>query len=312
MRPMRFRLRLVFLLAFVLPIIGFATAAHALTVAVVVARGDTVHAQFSSALSASMGDSAHRLVTIEFIDGQLGASPAEPVDLVIAAGFAATEAAIAKFQRPVLATLVNTRQIGILRTRHPDASVSAIVLDQPIERHIRLVRATLARRVTLACLLGPETLMFGDELAETATRLNLQLVSSRILSSAELLPALDRILQASDALLALPDPITSSPTTARAILLSSYRLRRPVFAYSKAFVDAGALAAVFSSPADIGHDTAEWLSSLDSQARIDSLPPPRNPRYFGIAVNRQVARALRLEIADDASLLEQVGAGDVP
>nr|MBL8457364.1 hypothetical protein [Zoogloeaceae bacterium] len=96
------------------------------------------------------------------------------------------------------------------------------------------------------------------------------------------------------------------------ILLSCYRQRRPVFAYSKAYVDAGALAAVYSSPADIGRDTAEWLSSLDGGVTIDALPRPRAPRQFGVAVNRQVARALSLNVPDEASLLEAVRAGGPP
>lgn len=305
---MRFKIRKAFLLVFGLLMVGLATPAAALNVAVVVSQGDAIHAQFSRALAASTDRPDHRMMTLELVQGRFGVIPDEPVDLVIAAGFAATEAAIERFASPILATLVNTRQLGILQERHPTARLSAILLDQPIERHVRLVRAALKDKVRLAVLLGPETLIFEDELTSTTARLEVQLVSRRISTSAELLPALDRILEVSDALLTLPDPVTSSPTTARAILLSSYRLRRPVFAYSKAYVDAGALAAVFSSPADIGRDTAQWLASLAGQVRLDALPPPRAPRHFGIAVNRQVARALSLDVPDDASLLEQVRA----
>lgn len=309
---MRFKIRQLLLLICVLLVTGNSARAFALNVALIVSPGDTVHAQFSNALAASASHSNHRIITIELIQGQIGTIPDEPPDLVIAAGFAASEAAITSFEAPVLATLINTRQLGILRTRHPDARLSAILLDQPIERHLRLVRAALADKPRLAVLLGPETLMFEEELARTAAKMDVLLVSRRISTQTELLPALDRILESSDALLILPDPVTSSPTTARAILLSSYRLRRPVLAYSKAFVDAGALAAVFSSPADIGRDTAQWLNSLNASKAIESLPPPRSPRQFGVAVNRQVARALSLDLPDDASLLEQVSAGEVP
>lgn len=309
---MRFKIRQLFLLMFVLLVTGVSARAFALNVAVVVSPGDAIHAQFSNALAASASHSGHRIITIELVRGKIDAMPGEPLDLVIAAGFAASEAAIASFEVPVLATLVNTRQFGILQARHPDARLSAILLDQPIERHLRLVRAALTDKLRLAVLLGPETIMFEDELARTAAKMDVLLVSRRISTQAELLPALDRILESSDALLILPDPVTSSPTTARAILLSSYRLRRPVLAYSKAFVDAGALAAVFSSPADIGRDTAHWLNSLDGSKAVEALPPPRSPRQFGIAVNRQVARALSLDLPDDASLLERVSAGEAP
>lgn len=309
---MRFKAGQVLLLIFGLLTIGAPARAHALDIAVVLARGDVIHAQFGSALVTFAVRSDHRIVKIELVDGKIGAPPEQSFDLVIAAGFAATEAAIARFAGPVLATLINTRQLEVLQERHPNAMLSAILLDQPLERHVRLAHAALGRDIRLAVLLGPETHMFEDELASAAKQLGVQLVARPISTSAELLPALDRVLETSDALLTLPDPVTSSPTTARAILLSCYRQRRPVFAYSKAYVDAGALAAVYSSPADIGRDTAEWLSSLNGGATIDALPRPRAPRQFGVAVNRQVARALSLNVPDEASLLEAVRAGGAP
>lgn len=307
---MRLNLGLFLLLSLVMPLLGLSASAHALNVALVLSPEDRIHTQFSTALEISIAGSGHRIMTIEFKDGQLGPLPAEPVDIVIAAGMAAAEAAITTLRKPVMATLVNTRQAGILQSKYPEAVVSAIVLDQPFERHFRLVRAILPEPFRLAIVLGPETAAFSDELAKTAERLHVNLSASPVLTPDALFPALEQILDASDGLLALPDPVISSPLTARAILLASYRMRRPVFAYSKAFVDAGALGAVYTSPADIGHDTAAWLKSLDVGAALDRLPPPRHPRLFDIAINRRVGRALRLEIADDATLREQVSAGD--
>jgi putative ABC transport system substrate-binding protein len=53
-------------------------------------------------------------------------------------------------------------------------------------------------------------------------------------------------LHHSDVLLALPDSNIYNSKTVKNILLTSYRYRKPVIGFSKNFVDAGALAAIYS------------------------------------------------------------------
>ena len=102
----------------------------------------------------------------------------------------------------------------------------------------------------------------------------------------------------------------SSPSAARSILLTSYRFQKPIVAFSRAYVDAGALAAIFTTPEQVAADLIAWLR-LQKDESVQ-LPPPRGPASFDIAVNRQVARALGLSVADDAELLRLIATGDQP
>ena len=129
-------------------------------------------------------------------------------------------------------------------------------------------------------------------------------------SDKALIAGREELLSASEVLLALPDPMLSSPTAARSILLTSYRYQKPIIAFSRAYVTAGALAAVFITPAQVADDLIDWLRTQDPK-RV-TLPPPRDPAAFEIAVNRQVARALGIDVPDDSELLRLTAGGGQP
>lgn len=187
--------------------------------------------------------------------------------------------------------------------------MSAFVLDQPLERQFRLLKAVQpdARRAGL--LLGPEQ---GGLAAfeQAATRAGLGLVAQVVGDEGALIRALETVLRDSDSFVAVPDALLSTPSAARSILLTSYRFQKPIVAFSRAYVSAGALAAIFTTPEQVAADLIAWLrTQKDDDVQ---LPPPRGPASFDIAVNRQVARALGLSVADDAELLRLIATGDQP
>jgi ABC-type uncharacterized transport system substrate-binding protein len=99
----------------------------------------------------------------------------------------------------------------------------------------------------------------------------------------------------------------SGPAAARTILLTSYRHRRPVFAHSAAYVTAGALAAVFSTPEHVAVDVADLLAGATEPSGL--VRRIHSPRRFDVAVNRAVARALGLVVADEPALRERIAGG---
>lgn len=88
------------------------------------------------------------------------------------------------------------------------------------------------------------------------------------------------------------------------ILLTTYRAGLPLLAYSAATVDAGALAAVFSTPENIAQQLAEWLAQQNVSAI--NLPKSRVPRYFDVALNKQVARSLNMSIPERETVLQRM------
>lgn len=281
--------------------------ARALDITVVLAQTEGAPRNFVDALRTLLPEGQHRLNVAGAVDSGINESALERPDVIVAAGAGAVEAVIGRTRRPVLAVLLSRQQFANLRARFPAASMSAIVLDQPLRRQLKLVRAVMPKAIRVGVLLGPESSALETELADAAASENLQLRSQQVLQAADVLSAAERLLDASDALLAIPDPVATNPASARAVLLTSYRYRRPMLAYSQAYVEAGALAAVFSSPSDVALDVADWVAT-QGHGPV-SLPAARSPSRFGVAVNRQVARSLGLNIVDDISLQKAISGG---
>lgn len=281
-----------------------AAPAAALEVTLVLSQRDGAHAKFAEALRAELEATAHRLTDGGSVEGGIGDEDIADADLIVASGIAAAAAAVEHGVAPTLAVLITRSQYQDLRRRYPDAALSAIVLDQPPERQLALLRAVLPHGRKIGVLFGPQTQVHADDFDDAAARAGLDLVGKEVSVASDLMPALKQALESADALIALADPLLSTSAAARSLLLSSYRYRRPVVAYSQAYVDAGALAAVFSRPGDIARDVADWLHEMRDDA--GHVPQVRAPRHFDIAINHQVARALNLDVADAATVMARL------
>lgn len=262
-------------------------------------RGETQTAYLDALRGRLASAAALRLIDAGTAGGPLEKSMLERADALIAVGAEAADALAAQTSSPILAVLISQANLAALQARHPKARLGGIVLDQPMARHFRLIRAALPECSRVGMLLGPQSSAQRGVLAEAATREGLKPSFAQIEDTTELLPALERLLDANDVILAVPDTTVFTATTARPILLTTYRHRKPMFGYSQAYVTAGALAAVFSSPEDVADQTAAWL--LESGGR-SGPPAAATPRGFSVSVNRHVARALGLDIQSDAAL----------
>jgi hypothetical protein len=291
-------------------LLGLVFPAHAqLDVAVVISQRGGAHAAFALACSRAAAGLGHRVLDAGTPAEGLDDVALARADLVVASGDAALSAALRLNPRPTLAAMIGQARFDALRMAHPDRPLSAFTLDQPAERQFRLLKAVLPDARRAGVLLGPER---GDrvDLERAAAASGLDLFVRVIGDEAELIRGLEAVLRDSDSLIAVPDAMLSSPSAARSILLTSYRFQKPIVAFSRAYVDAGALAAIFTTPEQVAADLIAWLR-LQKDESVQ-LPPPRGPASFDIAVNRQVARALGLSVADDAELLRLIATGDQP
>lgn len=240
-----------------------------------------------------------------------GASP--PPRLVVAVGAAALGAVVAWAQPlavppPVLAALLPrqafTRELERSGRR---LAASAVILDQPPARQVELIRAALpaARRVGL--LLGPASRPSALDVSEAIAAAGMSVKADDV-EQRGTVGALQSVLDDSDVLLALADPSVFNGDTLAGILAAGYRRQVPLVAFSPSYVKAGALAAVYATPAQIGRAAADavrrWLAG-------GVLPPVAPPREFSIDVNPAVARSLGLAIDADA-LRARLGAERQP
>lgn len=230
------------------------------------------------------------------------------VSVVVAVGVQAMRAAAAwEGAPPILNVLVPRASFehvlaesGRLRSR---SRFSAIFLDQPLLRQLNLIRELLPGRKRIAVLLGPDSGLFLPRLRAAVARSGHELVAEEVGAEFEVIPALSALLAGADLLLALPDSVVFTRESARSILLTTYRYQKPMFGFSQSYVNAGALAAVFSTPAQIARQTATLLRTLPEAPGVRAtLPAPVYPAFFSVAVNRSVARALALDPPADGVL----------
>jgi hypothetical protein len=230
------------------------------------------------------------------------------VAVVVAVGVQAMRAAAAwEAAPPTLSVLVPRASFervlsdsGRLRSR---ARFSAIFLDQPLSRQLNLIREVLPGRRRVGVLLGPDSVFFLPRLRSAVARSGHELASEEVGAEFEVIPALSGLLAGADLLLALPDSVVFTRESARSILLTTYRYQKPMIGFSQSYVNAGALAAVFSTPAQIARQTAALLRALpEGQGARTALPAAAYPAFFSVAVNRSVARALALDPPADGAL----------
>ncbi len=283
------------------------TAAALDGVTVVLSEEGGAYAQVADKLRDTLAQSAARppvkLVTLRTLKDS-DSLRADPGQLLVAVGTGAMQALAQQNQpAPILNVLVPraafekaTRQNRRLGDPH---RFSAIYLDQPWARQFALIRHTLPNRTRVGVLLGPDSAELAPALRAAAKAAGLVATIEKIDEESDLLPALKRLLGDSEALLAIPDPLIYNRSTVQSILLTTYRQQVPLFGFSPSYVKAGALAAVYSVPEQIGQQAAEIIQRFAADRH---LPPPQPPRYFSVGTNAQVARSLGFVLDDEAIL----------
>jgi putative tryptophan/tyrosine transport system substrate-binding protein len=232
---------------------------------------------------------------------------AENSELVIALGVKALEAsAKLKFTTPVLGvfTPIPTFNSLLIKAKRDLGNFSAIVLDQPFSRQVFLLRNILPEAKKIGVLLGPTSSQFADAIKEEGEESGFSVMEENVFRELDLISKLKELLETSDVLMAVPDPMIYSRETAQPILLTSYRYLKPIIGYSQSYVRAGALAAVYSSSKQLAKQAAEI--AIKSQQSPSLLPPPQVPKYFSILVNYQVARSLNITLKSNEEIYQKV------
>lgn len=227
-------------------------------------------------------------------------------DVVVTLGAEALRAAIATGDTTtVIAALIPRASFERLREEQRAAlgrrPITAVFLDQPAARQIALVRATTPAFKRIAVLASDEASLV--ELRRAARDGGIELVVETVGSPQELQSQLRRALAGADALLATPDAKLYNATTLPQVLLTTFRMGKPVFGFAAGTVRAGALATTYSTPAHIGQQAAAAARrALSGQ----SLPAPAPAQRFDVIVNHTVARGLGLAVDAEEALAKRV------
>jgi len=288
---------------------------HAASVAdvLVLAREEQpVHRELLDALRGALAKSDADPVRIanaaDFANGVSAGKASKQPDLIVAVGTEVTQqVALLNLPVPVLSVAIprlSFEQVDRQHRQRTEAGrrggLSAIYLDQPLERRLDLIQQILPRARRIGVVLGPETRAYAGELRAATEPRRLTLRVGQVEGEAQIVKTLDEILKESDVLLGVVDPLVFNRASARNILLTAYRWRVPLVGISPAYVRAGALAAVYSTPEHIARQLAETIAGFRSEGV--KLPPPQYPKYFSVAVNYQVAESLGIFVEEEDSL----------
>lgn len=243
-------------------------------------------------------------------DVGLAVASTQPDTLLVPLGAKAAQTA-AQLNQPALAGLVarqSYEKFFIPNSGAQRRETSAIYLDQPLSRYVQLVRAVQPQAKTIGVLLGSTQMTLQPPLNSAAQASGMRMTSAIVNSNAELFATLQDVLPNIDVLLLLPDPMVVNRNSVQHLMLSAYRQHVPTLGYSQNLVEAGALAAVFSTPQQIGKQLAETILGMLPGKGWD-LPSPAYPKYFSIKTNASVARSLDIAMPGDTTLTQRMGAG---
>lgn len=269
-----------------------------LNVALVLSSDSSPYREFAAAFQRKLDDDVHIKLfptPLEYLSGH------DHADLVVPVGMQATEALIAEDRSPLLSAMVPQAAYENLLYQHAGHAkkMSAIYLSQPWGRQIDFLYAALPASERVGVLFTLKTKKELHIISNEVQRHGGRLIAQELIAGTDLSDSLETLLRDSDVLLGLPDSEIYAAGNIRNILLSTYRKNVPLFGWSKAFVSAGAIAGIFSSPEQIGRQAASVV--LDFR-RTGSLPNSQYPQQFNIAVNRQVSRSLRIILPSEEEI----------
>ncbi|MGS2722908.1 ABC transporter substrate-binding protein [Porticoccus sp. GXU_MW_L64] len=232
--------------------------------------------------------------------------PATNSNLLVAVGSTACKQAMQRAQQtPLLCTFLPSSAYWstLQRSDRPTSApaTSAVFFDQPMSRYFALINVVAPNAKTLGTAVGPQSTQLLPNIQQLARQYQLRLQHTTLDSTTSHHQSLSPIVSASDLFLVNPDKAELNKSVAKTLLHLSIRQRIPVIAYSGSYVNAGALAAIYSTPENIGRDTGDLISQwLNSPAQ--PLPAARYPNHFTIKSNPNVARSLGVHLPGDRQL----------
>lgn len=174
------------------------------------------------------------------------------------------------------------------------SSFTAIYLDQALQRQLALIRLALPQAQTLGVLWGPDSMLKAPALRAQAASAGFLLNEAGLDGKLNLFPDLQQVLNGSDVFFAMADPQVFNSNTIQNILLTTFRAQVPMVAFSPAYVRAGALMSLHTTPEQVGRQAAALV-----QAALRGKPLPAQPQEandFEVSVNPHVAKALNLTL----------------
>lgn len=180
--------------------------------------------------------------------------------------------------------------------------LSAVFIDQPYERQFNLTSLIKPEASNIAIALGPNTKEDQTVISNIALKRGVNIKIDDIHPDDNPVFKLQKLISNTDIFLSIPDSSLYNRTTAKWLLYISFKKRIPLIGFSKKYVEAGAIAAVISTPEQIGLQTSEMVNSHKGK----HFPEPQYPKYFSVVTNPAAAKSLRIALPAGKELTQRL------
>ncbi len=171
------------------------------------------------------------------------------------------------------------------------APMTGVSMQIPLPEQFARLRQVLPAVRRVGTVYDARNQPLVQEARREAVRQGLTLVGVPVTSATEVPEAFRSLAGKVDALWSFPDTTVYSREAAQFILLFSFRNRLPLMGFSRGYVRAGALFALYADYQDVGRQLAEVAHEVIAGRSPRDIPVGA-PRRHALALNMRVADAL--------------------
>jgi len=259
---------------------------------------NTLHSNIVKQLSRNLQLTRHGIIISEMTPQEKAARVNPATDIVIGIGRAGMQSASEHYPKTKKLFITTDPNRYHLKTNNGNA---ALYMTQSYCRQIKFIRLLNSHWKTISILSSEKKPIDSKPIQQCADKYGFKIYTVSTTAKENQTNKIRQALKNSDVLLALPDRNIYNSRTVKNILLTSYHYRRPVIAFSKNFVNAGALAAIHSDTKQIAQSASNIVNQY-FEAGASFKNPVNYPDDFNININKQVFRALDLPAPDITSL----------
>ena len=182
------------------------------------------------------------------------------------------------------------------------ASAAGVTSQTPIKNQLAAFRLVYPRGVRVGVIYGdPGVAKLVEEAQKAAAVVRITVVARPVGSDKDVPATLRALLKGDDAVDALwipPDPLLLGDETRRHLLTETLKAGKPVYSFSSALVNEGALVSNGPDLTSVGEEAGELVNRLaagDRTARGIQLVPRAE-----LIINKKIADKMKIEIPADA------------
>ncbi len=217
-------------------------------------------------------------------------------DLVIAAGTTSIEYARTSFPETGVMHITTTPDKFKLDKKNTDKN-SVLYMTQPYCRQLTFIKAINPDWNSISILTRENKSYTREAILACKNTKGITVYETKTTDRNKLTDNVKDALTHSDLLLALPNKDIYNSNTVKNILLTSYRYRKPVIAFSKSFTRSGALASIYSNSKQLSSSAVSLIEYyIDHGYRFEHTI--NYPADYDISFNSQVFKALDITIPD--------------